>query len=507
MSRIRRAAKPPTRGSDFARRDLRALGTMLDRAVALAREFTQESARGDRRIFPDVEGGDLAALLAEPIPRRGLSAARLLADLRTRLVPYLRDNGNPRFFGYVMSPASAAGIAADLITSALDQNVTAWRSSPGATEMERLVVKWMCRIVGFPAGAGGLLTSGGSLATFTALAVARTRHAPAAAARSGLGRLKGRMMTLYMSEEGHMSVPRAAQLLGLGTEAVRVVPVDASFRIDTRALDRAIRADRRDGHLPFCVVASAGTVNTGAVDSLREVARVARRHRLWMHVDAAYGGPLGLSSRYRRLLAGVSEADSVALDPHKWLYAPLDAGCVLFRDGAAMLSTFATHGEYAAVLEPGERESFTFFDHGPELSRRFRALKVWMILKYHGADRIARRIEEDIALARRLAVLARAHEEIELMAPVATSIVCLRYVPRGHRGHRRADDVRLDRLNQEILAALQRSGRVYLSNARLNGRFALRACLINFRTGPADVEAVIEEIVAQGRRLAPMPVS
>ncbi|HET6371853.1 MAG TPA: pyridoxal-dependent decarboxylase, partial [Candidatus Polarisedimenticolia bacterium] len=190
-------------------------------------------------------------------------AARLLADLRTRILPYLRDNGNPRCFGYVMSPASAAGIAADLITSALEQNVTAWRSSPGATELERLVVDWMRRIVGYPAGAGGLLTSGGSLATFTALSVARTHHAPAAAVRSGLGRLEGRMMTIYMSQEGHMSVPRAAQLLGLGTDAVRIMPVDASFRIDPRALDGAIRADGRDGHLPFCVVASAGTVNTG----------------------------------------------------------------------------------------------------------------------------------------------------------------------------------------------------------------------------------------------------
>ncbi len=485
---------------DFAARDRKALGSLLDGCVEMARRWSLDSAGGRRRIMPDVTAESIRRRLAGPLPRRGASARAILAAVRRDIVPFLRDNGSPRFLGYVMSPASSAGIAADLLTSAFDQNVTAWRSAPAATELERLVVDWMGRIVGLPRGAGGLLISGGSMATFTALAVARSMHAPADCERAGLGGLGRRRMTIYASEEIHMSVPRAAQLLGLGTGSLRTIPCDDSLRIDTAALEWAILADRRKGHLPFCIAASAGTVNTGAVDPLRPLARIARDHGLWLHVDAAYGGPLGLHPDGRRLLDGIGEADSVSLDPHKWLYAPLDVGCVLFRDANAPRRTFATHGEYAAVLSPGDRESYCFFDNGPELSRRFRALKVWMILKYHGTDRIARRLGEELALARYLGGLVTGHEELELLAPVETSIVCFRYAPAGARAKRARKQ--LDDLNREVVLSLQRSGAVYLTNARVKGRFALRACLVNFRTTRADMRTVVEEVVKTGRRLS-----
>jgi glutamate/tyrosine decarboxylase-like PLP-dependent enzyme len=487
------------RGETFAARDRKALDSLLDGCVEMARQWSRDSADGRHRIMPDVSAESIRRMLGEPLPRRGASARTILAEVRRNILPFMRDNGSPRFFGYVMSPASAAGIAADLLTSALDQNVTAWRSAPAATEMERLVVDWMRRIVGLPRGAGGLLISGGSMATFTALAVARSIHAPADVERHGLGGLGRRRMMIYASEEIHMSVPRAAQLLGLGTDSVRTVPADDQMRIDTAALERAIVADKKKGHLPFCIAASAGTVNTGAVDPLPRLARIARKYRLWLHVDAAYGGPLGLHAEGRRLLAGIGEADSVTLDPHKWLYAPLDVGCVLFRNADAPRKTFSTHGEYAAVLAPGDRESYCFFDNGPELSRRFRALKVWMILKYHGMDRIGRRLREELALARYLGDLASAHEELELLAPVETSIVCFRYAPATApaTAGRQMDD-----LNREILLSLQRSGAVYLTNARVKGRFALRACLVNFRTTRADMRAVVEEVLTRGRRLS-----
>ena len=487
----------------------------------MARQWSAASARGDRPIFPDLEKIDLQACLAEPLPARGRSARSLLSELKTKVLPYLRDNGNPRFFGYVMSPPSAAGVAADLIASALDQNLTAWRSSPGATEVERLVVDWLRQIVGLPEGSGGLLTSGASLANLTALAVARASHAPQETVRGGLGQLGGSLMTVYASDQVHMSIPRTVQLLGLGTAALRTQPTDARLRLDPTALSEAIESDHRQGHRPFCVVASAGTAATGAIDPLERIARVARKHKLWLHVDAAYGGSLRLSPAHRSLVGGLSEADSVTLDPHKWLYAPLDVGCVLFRDPEAARRTFASRGDYATVFEQGPRASFAFFDHGPELSRRFRALKVWMILKYHGTERIGRRIAEEIDLARHLGGLLQNHDELELMAPVDTSIVCFRYVPvalrlaaarRGPGRQRRADDLSpaalpraveadLDRLNETLLRSLQREGRVYLSNARIRGRFALRACLINFRTTRKDVQAVVEETVRKGRQV------
>ncbi|MFQ5701508.1 MAG: pyridoxal phosphate-dependent decarboxylase family protein, partial [Acidobacteriota bacterium] len=229
--------------------------------------------------------------------------------------------------------------------------------------------------------------------------------------------------------------------------------------------------------------------------------RIARRHRLWFHVDASYGGPLCLSARYRGLLAGLGEADSVALDPHKWLYAPLDVGCVLLRDPAAARDAFPVAGEYAAVLAPGDRESHIFFGSSPELSRRFRALKVWIILKYHGTRRLAGRIEQDVALTRRLGDLIERCPETELLAPIATSVACFRYLPRGGRRPGTA----LDRLNRDLLVDLQAEGRVYLSNARIKGRFALRACLINFRTRDLDLRALLKEVVRVGRRLCASP--
>ncbi len=497
-----RARAERRRSSRFARRDFDALGALLDGAVEIVRRWTADAAAARRPIFPELRGVNLQERLREPLPERGRSARSLLAQIRRDVLPYLRDSGHPRFFGYVQSPPSAAGLAADLLASALGQNLTAWRSAPAATEMERLVVDWLRQIAGLPAGAGGLLTSGGSLATFTALAAARVARAPAATVRGGLGQLGDRLMTLYMSEEGHMSIPRAAQLLGLGTAAVRIIPCDERFRMDATALSAAIEADRRQGHIPFCVVATAGTVKTGAIDPLARVARAAAKHGLWLHVDAAYGGPLRLSTRHRALLSGMEAADSVTLDPHKWLYAPLDAGCVLFRDPGAPRALFATSGDYAAVLEEGERESYAFFEHGPELSRRFRALKVWMVLKYHGVDRIGRRIGEEMELARALANRVQNQDEMELLAPVETSIVCFRYVPTAMRFGAALDDAALDDLNQELLRDTQRAGQVYLSNARVGGRFALRACIVNFRTARSDVEATVDEILAHGRRLA-----
>ncbi len=471
---------------------------MLDDAVDLVRAWTRGSREARHPVFPDVTARRVRARIHGPLPRRASSAKAILAAVRTRILPSLRDNGHPRFFGYVMSPPSAPGVVADLITSAIDQNVTAWRSAPAATEVERVVIEWLRRIAGMPAGTGGILTSGGSMATFTALAAARARHQPEAAHRDGLGAIGRRLMTIYASEECHMSVPRAALLLGLGARAVRLVPVDARFRIDPRALDEAIVRDRRAGHLPFCVVASAGTVNTGAVDPLDAVGRIARRHRCWFHVDAAYGGPLRLARTHRARLDGIGSADSIALDPHKWLYAPLDAGCVLFRNPDTPRAAFPTPGDYARVIGAGDRESHIFFDSSPELSRRFRALKVWMILKYHGIDRIGRRIGEECRLARHLGAIVDRHDETELLAPVETGIVCFRYRPAGGAGR----EDRIDAINERLLLALQRAGRVYLSNARIRGRFALRACLINFRTTRADLDEVLEEVVATGRKVS-----
>jgi glutamate/tyrosine decarboxylase-like PLP-dependent enzyme len=311
-------------------------------------------------------------------------------------------------------------------------------------------------------------------------------------------------MTVYASDQVHLSIPKAADVLGLGREQVRLVEADERYRLDVRGLREAIEGDKRRGLRPFCVVASAGTVNTGAIDPLGEIARVAEEHSLWFHVDGAYGALGALDAHKRPLFAGLERADSVSLDPHKWLYAPVDCGCLLFRDAEDARQAFAasSSAEYIRIHETSDREeAHAFWDYGIELSRRFRALKIWLMLRYYGARRVSASIAEDNALAGFLAAQVEAADDFELLAPVELSICCFRYLPAGVRkqfstadtSERRELNDRLNNLNARIMHAVQRGGRAYLSNATLRGGlYALRACITNFRTTRADIRQTLD---------------
>jgi glutamate/tyrosine decarboxylase-like PLP-dependent enzyme len=397
-----------------------------------------------------------------------------------------RHNGHPRFFGYVASPATAIGAYADLIASALNANITCWRSGPAGTEIEQLVVKWLGSLIRYDDNAKGLLTSGGSMANMIAMLIASRHKGGVEAARKGLWNA-GPPMTIYASTEVHMSIPKAADILGFGRDQVRVVACDERQRMRVDELRTQINTDRSNGLRPFCVVASAGTTNTGAVDPLVEIADVAREFDLWYHVDGAYGAPGVLDQRKAQLFAGIERADSVSLDPHKWLFVPVDAGCLLFRDPVAAATAFSTEdADYIKVHGLTEDAAFAYWDYGVELSRRFRALKVWLTLGYYGARRIAEVVSENNSLAAYLGELVSQADDFELLAPAELSICCFRYVPpRG------ANESELDQLNERIMAAVQKSGRAYLSNATVNGKFALRACVTNFRTTKADIEQTL----------------
>jgi glutamate/tyrosine decarboxylase-like PLP-dependent enzyme len=311
-------------------------------------------------------------------------------------------------------------------------------------------------------------------------------------------------MTLYASDQIHMSIPKAADVLGLGRDQVRLVKSDACFRMDVRDLRAALEADARQGLKPFCVVGSAGTVNTGAVDPLAEIARICEEYGLWFHVDGAYGALGSLDERKRSLFDGITRADSVSLDPHKWLYAPVDCGCLLLRDSALAARVFATDdADYIKVHEEAAAESFAFWDYGLELSRRFRALKIWMMLRYYGAHRVRAAISEENDLAEYLAQCVAAAEDFELLAPVELSICCFRYVPPDVRrkltgeldaAERARLCAGLDELNARIMHSVQRGGRAYLSNVTLNGSYGLRACIVNFRTTPEDILETLEVV-------------
>jgi aromatic-L-amino-acid decarboxylase len=435
-----------------------------------------------RPIAPVSSGAALDKLFAQPWPEQP-QAAESLRALR-EVVANVRAQ-NARFFGYVLGSGDPVGALADLLASVLNQNVTAWRSGPAAVTLEKLVVGWLAEAIGC-SGMTGSLCGGGSAANLMGLAMAREAAAPA----NETGAPRG---AVYMSAEAHMSIGKSVALLGIGRKNLRLIATGADYRMRIDDLERMLAADRAAGLPPIAIVATAGTVNTGAIDPLPEIAALARVRKIWLHVDGAYGAlaALAASEKFR----GLELADSVSLDPHKWLYQPLDCGCLLFRDAAAARRAFCHTGAYAQSLSSDPLEGFQFFDESLELSRRFRALKLWLAMRYHGKTAFRESIATDLALAQRLATAIRDSSDMELLAPVSLSAICFRVLNVETRPAASPDE-KLNTLNRAVLAAVNRRGRVYLSNAELGGRFALRACIVNHRTTEADVDAVLEEVRA-----------
>jgi glutamate/tyrosine decarboxylase-like PLP-dependent enzyme len=426
--------------------------------------------------FPQVTGAQTAHAFGGPAPDEGLGLKAL--DSLRDVLAFSRPP-SPRFFGYVLGSGEPVAATADLLASVLNQNLTAWRSGPAAIAIERTVVNWIATAIGCT-GFGGSLTGGGSSANTMALAMAREVKLPA----NEVGAQPG---IIYASSEVHMSIPKAMALIGLGRHNLRLIPVDGNFQMDLAALRRAVEEDQRAGKKAIAIVGTGGTTNTGAVDDLRAIARVAHEHGLWFHVDGAYGVLAALAAPEK--FHGLELADSVSLDPHKWLYQPLDCGLLLYRDSAIARQTFSYSGDYTKSLETDPLESFCFFEESQELSRRFRALKVWLSLRYHGLDAFRKSIQMDLDHAQLLAGLISQDERLELLAPVPLSAVCWRW--------RSGDDA----FNTRLLKQIIQRGRVYISNATIKGRFALRACCVNHRTTEADIRAIVEETILTASEL------
>lgn len=428
--------------------------------------------------YPGVSGQESRERFGEPLPEEGMKGAALemLADVVAMCRP-----PSPRFYGYVLGSGEPVAALADLLASVLNQNVTAWRSSPAAVAIEKQVIEWLATAIGC-SGFGGSLCGGASAANLMALGMAREAKQPAT--ESG-----ARAAIVYASSEVHMSIPKAMSLLGLGRNNLHLVPVDQSWQMEVGALQAAIVKDLAAGGKPIAVVATAGTVNTGAIDPLESIATVCRQYGLWLHVDGAYGVLAAMASPER--FRGLALADSLSLDSHKWLYQPVDCGALLYRSPAAARAAFSHTGEYARTFGSDPLESFAFFDESMELSRRFRALKLWLSLRYHGAEAFRTAIRADLRHASALADSVRATAELELLAPVGLSAVCFRY--------RAAAASDLDRLNAAILKRIIERGRIYLSNASIAGHFALRACFVNHRTTDEDAAAIVPEVLAASR--------
>ena len=459
-------------------------------------EFLADYCEGlrDRRIMPVTTSIELRSRLEEALPQAGTDTPKLIERIRDEIANFTRHNGHPRFFGYVTSPGTPITAIGELLTATLNANVTSWRSSPAATEIEHVTVNWLNEMLGYPVSAVGLFVSGGSMANFAALAAARSAKGAADVSQSGMQDLP-RRLRVYVSEEGHYSIRKAAAMLGIGESNVAVVRTGGQFRIDLDHLRALIREDRNAGYLPICVVANAGTVGTGAVDPLADVAAVAREEGLWFHVDAAYGGFAALAPSALPLFRGIEAADSITLDPHKWAYLPPGTGCILYRDPASARLAFRHEADYTRVIGFERDESFAFWDYGPELSRPFRALNLWLLLKYAGAAELGAAIERNIACARHLEKLVRASGDFEMLAPVELSIFCFRYIPT-------AGAADLNALNERILVELQRGGSSYLSNVTVRGDFALRGCVLNHRTTKQDMEILLDDVRRAARTVA-----
>jgi aromatic-L-amino-acid/L-tryptophan decarboxylase len=446
----------------------------------------------ERPVWQSVPA-EARAALEGPLPLEPTDPAQVYEEFQRNILPYPTGNIHPRFWGWVMGTGTPLAMLADMLASGMNSHLAGYDQS--ASLVERQVVRWLAELLRYPADASGLLVSGGSMANLIGLTVARNSRAGVGYDVRELG-LQGSdapRLVFYGSSETHSWARKGAELLGLGNRAFRRIPVSAAYEIDPGALRDAIAADRRAGLRPFCVIGNAGTVNTGATDDLQELARICREQDLWFHVDGAFGAFAAAAPSLREIVSGMEQADSMAVDLHKWGYLPFEVGCALLRDEATHRAAFATASSYLEATPRGiVAGGLPFAELGVQLSRGFRALKIWMSFKAHGARMLGRLVEQNVSQARHLCDLIEASPELELLAPVPLNVVCFRFVAPG------ADDASLNRINQEILIRLQESGVAVPSSTLLNGRFALRVAITNHRSRREDFDLLVDGVLAAG---------
>ena len=459
----------------------------------------------DRPVTPNESPRTIReALGTASLPEHGTGAKPLLEEATRLLFEHSTFNGHPRFMAVITSSAAPIGALGDLLAAAVNPNVGAWFGAPMGTEIEAQTIRWIAEMIGYPQDCGGLLVSGGNMGNFVGFLAARKAKAAWDLRASGMRGKDGRQMRVYTSSETHTWIHKATDMFGLGTDAIRWIPVDDQLRMDTTALRSQIQADIEAGDAPFLVIGTAGTVSTGAVDPLPAIAALCREYDLWFHVDGAYGGFAAAllddsQGTVPADLKGISEADSVAVDPHKWLYAPLEAGCVLVRRPEVLRDTFSYHPPYYHFAEHAE-PTVDYYEYGPQNSRGFRALKVWLALRQVGRAGYAEMIADDIELARELYRLVEARPELQAFTQ-GLSITTFRYVPPDLTPGSERVEAYLNQLNMEVLNRVQSSGEAVVSNAVVAGTFLLRACIVNFRTSLEDVEALPGLVLRIGREV------
>jgi glutamate/tyrosine decarboxylase-like PLP-dependent enzyme len=428
-------------------------------------------------------------LLEEPLPLTGQGEQAVYEQFVREVLPYPNGNLGPRFYGWVQGNGMPFAMMADMLAAGMNPHMAGFNQAP--RQVEEKVLDWLRQLMEFPEGASGMLTSGGSMASTTGLAVARFAKAGFDIREKGLW--SAPQMVVYGSTETHSWAAKAVELLGMGRQSLHLIPTHEDLTIDLEALKQAIHEDRKRGLHPIAVLATAGTVNTGATDDLNAIADLCAQENLWMHVDGAFGALAKLSPKYRHLVGGLERADSVAFDLHKWMYLPFEIACLLVRDGQTHRATFAQEASYISPLDRGTiKGGLNFADHGIELTRSFKALKAWMCLKAYGVEKFGQVIEQNIEQAQLLARLIDDHPHLERLAPAPMNVVCFRHKAQNP-----------DALNKEILYRLQEEGRAVPSSTILNGNFCLRACIVNHRTTFEDIERLVKDVLELGQTLEP----
>ncbi|HXY47890.1 MAG TPA: aminotransferase class I/II-fold pyridoxal phosphate-dependent enzyme [Terriglobales bacterium] len=431
----------------------------------------------ENRVFPQVEPHTVNELFAEPLPQSPSSSWSVLNELENKLLPYCTHVGHPGYMGLITPSPNPIGVIADFICSAINQNVGAYSIGPSAVAMERRVVRWLTDLCGYDAHAGGNLTSGGMMANFIGLKVGRDAVTRDVAQHNGIHD----HWAVYASEERHVSVDKAVDCVGLGRNALRALPTDTNFQVQLDALEEAIARDKKSGIRPMCIVGVFGTTNTGAVDDIRELRRIADREGMWLHVDAAYGGGMLLSHRWPMRDRGLELADSITIDPHKWFYAPLDAGAVLVRNEARLTASFGIKPSYLTDELDQANERYQYYVHGFEQSRRFRSLKVWMSFKRYGTCQIGEWIDNNVSQAKHLWTLADKDPEFEPASNPPMSAICIRF--KCARDERTSKE-----LHAEVARRVEQSGRFWVSTTELKGKVWFRINPVNFRTREKHME-------------------
>lgn len=436
------------------------------------------------------------------LPEQGTSVSELFFKTSDLLLNHSLLNGHPKFFGYITSSPTPIGALADLLAAAVNPNVGANILSPMATAIEKQTVKWLAEFIGVSTSCGGILVSGGNMANFTAFLAARTAKAPKNLKEDGLQNTPGEMV-FYCSKATHTWIDKAAVLFGHGTKAIRWIPTDADNKMNIDILSKTIDDDKKNGKKPFLVIGNAGDVSTGVVDDLSAIAAICKAQDLWFHIDGAYGIPAAVIPEYKNLFDGIKEADSIAFDPHKWLYAPLEAGCTLVKNPQHLIDTYSSHAVYYNFGNQDDEPAMNYYEYGFQNSRGFRALKIWMALQQVGKNGYMEMISQDITLSKLLFEEAEKHPELEAVSQ-NLSITTFRYIPSEFSHRERTNEGYLNMLNEKLVNELQQGGEVFLSNAVVTDRYCLRCCIVNFRTSRNDIFEMVDIVIREGRKIHEM---